>query len=491
MAMRVRLVVIVSAVAMAQLICLAQGGNRMSAEEIITAVIENTPELQFPRGERIPIRASRLEQWLPEDNAEALEVLRKLDARGLALNAQWNPSPKRKEQSLAFALRLARLQKQLGLEIGVNANACMHSFFNGEESTLHVAEDGTTFYDESFHTRRKMGCPFAIEARKEPIKQQFVEYLDAYKEAELDVDFVYLDWEIDGPLEWNAGWEHSKRCTRCRERVPNIEDFTEFQEALRLLRCEIQREVCAETVLGYFPDALVGNYAVYPCDGFRYWYDYFEDQELPEGAPFMADQGAKYRQWFDSWALTGYTFAMPVVYTWYPTYGWYDFENDDYRWFYNLLMVATNAGQHTAQEVPIITWVHWHTTAPPKDAAPVPQFSEEKYQELLWHIFLRGTDAFMMWCTGPETVKEIELLQGVYAAALEYKDFLDEGTPVLFDVPKQPGPVVSALKLGDRLLVRRTDFDDRTAPVTRTVGEVTVEIPRADGQCQIIELGEE
>ena len=135
--MRVRLVVIVSAVAMAQLICLAQGGNRMSAEEIITAVIENTPELQFPRGERIPIRASRLEQWLPEDNAEALEVLRKLDARGLALNAQWNPSPKRKEQSLAFALRLARLQKQLGLEIGVNANACMHSFFNGEESTLH------------------------------------------------------------------------------------------------------------------------------------------------------------------------------------------------------------------------------------------------------------------------------------------------------------------------------------------------------------------
>lgn len=486
--MRVGVFVLIGATMMSQMACNAQGGRRMTAEEIITAVIENAPPLEFERGERLPIRASRLEGWLPEEDAEALEVLGKLDERGLALNAQWNPNPNRVEGSLAFGLRLGRLQKQLGLGVGINANACMHSFFDGEERTFHVAEDGTTFIDESFPGRRQMGCPFALAHRYEAIKQQFIPFLGAYQEAGLEVEYLYLDWEIDGPIEWNAAWENSKKCTRCREHVPNIEDFTEFQKVLRTLRAEMQKECCAEVVLQYFPEALVGNYGEYPGDGYRYWYDYFEDHDLPEGVPFRADQRAKYRQWPDVWRLTGYTFAMPVVYTWYATYGWYDFANEDYRWFYNMLKVASNAGQHTPQEVPIITWMHWHTTAPPADAPEVPQLSEEMYRELLWHILLRGTDAFSMWCTAEETVKEIQLLQGVYGAALEHEDFLDNGIPILFDVPPQPGPVVSALRLGNRLLVRRTDFDERPEAVTVTVDGVEIEVPRAEGECQVIEV---
>jgi hypothetical protein len=53
----------------------------------------------------------------------------------------------------------------------------------------------------------------------------------------------------------------------------------------------------------------------------------------------------------------------------------------------------------------------------------------------------------------------------VYAASLEYREFLEHGTPVTFDVPSEPGPVVSGLRLGDRVLVRRTDFGARTASV--------------------------
>jgi hypothetical protein len=29
-------------------------------------------------------------------------------------------------------------------------------------------------------------------------------------------------------------------------------------------------------MLSRFPGVLVGNYVVYPHNGFRYWYDYFE-----------------------------------------------------------------------------------------------------------------------------------------------------------------------------------------------------------------------
>jgi len=270
--------------------------------------------------------------------------------------------------------------------------------------------------------------------------------------------------------------------------MPNLDDFAEFQTALRTIRSEMQREVFAETVKARFPDALIGNYAVYPHNGYRYWYDYFE--EFVEGAPYQADQHAKYRAWFQEFPLTGFTFAMPVVYTWYPTFGWYDFDDSDYRWFYNMLLVATNACRNTPANVPVISWLHWNTTAPPAEPeAAVRQMSEEKYQELIWHMLLRGCDGLMNWCLAEETATEIRLIQQVYAASLEYKDFLDEGLPVSFEVPSRPASVVSGLRLGDRLLVRRTDFGDMKEDVAvELAGGRTVEIRQSEGRCQIINL---
>ena len=142
---------------------------------------------------------------------------------------------------------------------------------------------------------------------------------------------------------------------------------------------------------------------------------------------------------------------MPVVYTWYPTYGWYDFDDPDYRWFYNLLLVASNAGRSKPGQVPVISFVHWHTTAPPAAADPqVKQFSREAYQELLWHMLLRGTDTFFLWCPEAEDFEECRLVQQVYAAAQPYAEFFKRGTPITFEVPKRPGAVVSGLRLGRR-----------------------------------------
>jgi len=465
----------------------AQETKPMTLRERIEAVLAATEPLPFPRGERLPIRAMGLEGVPSDDDAVNERLLRELDARGLALSARWHPGDV--TGSLEQALRLGRLQQKLGLEIGIDANACMHSFFDGDPSTAHVNEAGETFFDSSFGEGHRMGCPFAISHRYPAIKAQFEPFLQAYRAAGLTVDFIYLDWEIDGPIEWNGAWTASKACTRCRESVPRLDDFRAFQLALRTLRADMQREVYAETVKTYFPEALIGNYAEYPTDGYRYWYDYFE--VLPEGAPVRIDGQAKYREWPNLFPDTGYTFAMPVVYTWYPTFSWYNFEDADYRWFYNMLLVATNPCKSAGNSVPIISWLHWHTTAPPADPDPaVRQFSEEKYQELIWHMLLRGTDGLMNWCMDAETVKEIQLIQQVYAAALEYKDFLDHGTPVAFDVPTAPAPVVSALLLNDRLLVRRTEFGGMEAHIVLQPPEQPPAIVKAaPGRCQLIDLG--
>jgi len=457
----------------------------MTQAEIIKVVLKNTKPLKFPRGKRLPLYVWPILGVGTDDDAEAERIIRQLDARGIAVIHSWDHNAR--EKTLAEGLRIGRIQKKLGLRVNINANTPMHQFFNGDPATAHVDEKGEKFFDLSFRDKTKMGCPFRLEARYPVIKEQLEYFVREYKKNGIDIDFIFADWEIDGPIEWNGAWEASKRCVRCRERIGNIEDFSSFQKSLREIRCRMQREVYADMLKSYFPNVLVGNYAVYPNDGYRYWYDWFE--EFTEGAPFKGDGRAKYRRWFQEFPLTGYTFAMPVCYTWSPTFKWYDFENPDYRWFYNMLLVATNAGKNTGPETPIITFVHWNTVPIPKDPKPqVEQFSEENYREFLWHMFLRGHDGLFVWCPRSQVAQEARLAHEVFAAALEYREYLDKGKPVAFDVPDKLGPVVSALRLGDKLLVRRTDFSADKAPVTLKLEGRSVEVGCLKGQCQILSI---
>jgi hypothetical protein len=452
-------------------------------------VLEETRPLAFPRGGRLPFIVWGLRGLPAEPEAELESLLRGLDERGIATVTPWGGGDR--QASLDYAARVAGIQKKLGLEVVVDTTGVMGSFFNGDERTAHVRDNGEPFFDLSFSPGVKIGCPFTVHFRYEAIREQVEFFVRAYRERDLPLDVLIADWEVDGPIEWNEAWAHSRQCRRCREHIANIGNFHEFQAALRVVRCEMQREAYASVVKRYYPRALVGNYAVCPHGGWRHWYDYFE-ADASDDMPFLADQGARYRPWFHEFSLTGFTFAMPVVYTWYRTFGWYDFAEPDYRWFYNLLLVASDAGRHTAANIPIISFVHWHTTAPPDNADPaVRQLSEARYRELLWHMLLRGHDGLAMWCMGPETGVETRLVQEVYAASLEFRDFLDRGEPAAFDVPPQPGPVVSGLKLGDRVLVRRTDFDARQDPAPLRVGETTLQVPRLDGKCQVLEVKRE
>jgi len=454
----------------------------------VQTVLDVAKPLRFERGNRLPLYLWGAVGTGKLDDRAAEHLVEEFDRRGVGLLASW--SPRNVETTLAQGLTIARAQKKRGVRVNVNANACLHSFFNGDDRTAHVDQQGRPFWDDSFNVGsrpHKMGCPFALDFRKGPVRRQVEVFAQAYREAGLEVDFIFADWEIDGPIEFNRAHQASKRCARCRERIPEIDDFMEFQRVLRTIRSDLQRYAFSEPIKSRFPAALVGNYAVYPHNGYRYWYDYFE--YYVDGQPHVADQGAKYRQWYDDFPGTGYTFAMPVAYTWYPTFQWYDFDNPDYRWFYNMLLVASNAGKNTPASVPIVSFVHWHTTAPPKEPDPaVKQFSRESYQELLWHMLLRGTDTFFLWCPRAEDAEETRLVHEVYAAAQQYGEFLEKGTPVDFRVPTEPGPVVSGLVLGRRLLVRRTDFDDRTAPVEIVVGEQKLRIETGPRECRVMSL---
>ena len=452
--------------------------------ERIQIALDNAQPLAYDRGGRLPLYLWPAMDPGALDDASAERLVRELDKRGVGLVCSWTMGSL--DETLARGLTVARAQKKLGLMVNINATSLLYSFFNGDERTAHIDDSGKPFFDDCFGSG-KMGCPFALDFRKQEIRDRVEYFAQKYKDAGLGVDFIFADWEIDGPLDVNRAIEASKKCTRCREHLGQDFGFPEFQKTMREMRSYLQSYAYSEPVLSMFPDALVGNYAVYPNDGYRYWYDYFE--YYAEGQPYKADQKARYRQWYQDFPLTGYTFAMPVVYTWSPIYTWYDFDNSDYRWFYNMLLCASNAGKSTPPSVPIISFVHWHTVVLTEKPDPsVKQMSEESYQELLWHMLLRGTDTFHMWSGAEEFPKEVRLVHEVYAAAQQYGEFLERGMPITFDVPDKPGTVISGLALGDRVLVRRTDFDDNRNPVKIRVGVKDVFVEYAPGVCRILTL---
>ena len=458
--------------------------NGLQWPEKIRVVFDNTKPLVYDRGNRLPLYLWPAMDPGPLDDGSAEALVKELNSRGIGLVCSWNPE--NSEKSLSESLPVARAQKKLGVPVNIDATRLLYSFFNGDPKTAHLDKNGHDFFDDSFGPH-KMGCPFAIDFRKQEIRDRVEYYITKYYEEGLPLDFIFADWEIDGPLEVNRAFEASRKCTRCCSYLGNDFDFPTFQRTMREIRSYLQHYSYSGPVLSKYPDALVGNYAVYPNDGYRYWYDYFEYHV--DGQPFKADQRARYRQWFDDFPATGYTYAMPVVYTWAPTYTWYDFDNGDYRWFYNMLLVASNAGKSTPAAIPIISFVHWNTIFASGDPDPaIKQMSSSCYQELLWHMLLRGTDTFFMWSDKSEFPSEVRLLHEVYAAAQQYGKFLEQGTPITFDVPARPGTVISGLILDDQVLVRRTDFGSNREPANILAGTRIIRVDYAPGVCRIIDL---
>lgn len=366
------------------------------------------------------------------------------------------------------------MQKARGLPVTVNANALLDRFCNGDRRTAHVTDTGEEFFDLSFDPNVAMGCPFRLDLRYAEIRERVAQFARAYKAAGIGVDIAFADWDS------------ARRCAYCRRNIPDIDDFPSFQKSVREIRSRMQRETYAEVLKSAFPVILVGNYGVYPNDGYRYWYDYYEKNV--EGAPCRSDHRARYRGWQQEFPLTGYTMAMPVVYPWKP-FRWHDFPSADFRWFYALLLAASNAPKSSPPGLPLVPFVHWHTVEVPgcEDAGAV-QMSERAWRELLWHMLLRGYGTFFLWCTREETLAEVKIVHEVYAASMQYAELLEKGTPVTFEVPAEQGPVISGIRLGNSLLVRRTDFSAKRPEASLRIGSLAITVPARDGECQLLEV---
>jgi hypothetical protein len=115
-----------------------------------------------------------------------------------------------------------------------------------------------------------------------------------------------------------------------------------------------------------------------------------------------------------------------------------------------------------------LTWTPGRGSVPwvcrwcPDDSDPkIPVMSRERYREALRHLWLRGITGMQVFNpvrAGYENMAlaEVEDAAAVYDGMLEYREFLDGGTPLCLDVPgPQDGGVIwSGLKKGNRAVVR-------------------------------------
>jgi hypothetical protein len=451
----------------------------------VRTVLESLEPLKNDRGDRELVYQYAVGNLSELSDVDAEWVIRKLAKRGVGVITNWQHGANQ-DASIAEDIRIGLIQQRLGLTVVTDANAILHRFYDGTDATAHVDDDGEPFWDTSL-AGSQMGCAFTLKHRMPVIAARVAAHVEAYRAAGVNIGIVTADWEIDGPHEWGDQWQTAQRCARCRRNLPNINDFAAFQARMRQERAKLLRECYAEVILRENPDCLVTNYAVYPNDGWRYWYDYFEKQQ-PE-LPHIVDQADLHRPWYNDFYEARLTLAMPVVYTWHNIYNSYpEFSNPDYRWFYNMLLVGSNASKSTPPGIPIATFVHWHTTALPGESSEPPQMSKEAYDELLWHLLLRGHDIFYSWTPMDELAVEIALVQKVYDESLAYSDWLEHGTPISFDVPTEQGTVISGVRVDGKLLVRRTDFDGSTEPVTITLDGKQISVPAAPGECQILRM---
>jgi hypothetical protein len=463
-----------------------EDSGKVEWPEDIQIILDNTKPLEYPRDQRLPLYLWPAVGSIEFNSKTTPNLLKELDARGIGLVYSWNKNDVNK--SIKNAINVAKVQSYLGQPVNIDASYMLHSLFDGDESTAHIDESGNRFFDDSFGKDHKMGCPFTLNRRKREIRKRVEPFVKAYKDYGVKIDFVFTDWEIDGPTSANGSFFASHKCTRCRKYLGDGFTYSSFQKTMRDMRAYIQNYFFSNPVLTHFPHALVGNYSDYPCVGYRYWYDHYE--YLADWQPYKNDQHAKYRKWYNNFSGTGFTMAMPVVYPWGNIYGWYDYEDTDYRWFYNMLLVGSNAGGHTAQSIPMISFVHWNPILAVKMIKDknVTPMSKDAYKELLWHLLLRGIDTFFMWASRKQYPDEVRLVHEVYAAAQQYGNFLENGMPINFNVPDKPGPVISGLALGNKILVRRTNFGMSSKSVSIIVGTEEIQVESIPGTCQIIKL---
>lgn len=279
--------------------------------------------------------------------------------------------------------------------------------------------------------------------------------LQQYKSRGINVDAVWLDYE--GAL-LRDDYPALKASTAASRLPPGtLASDQHYQDYRRTKWLRHLSRYVAEPVRQVYPGVSVTNWVVTAssrADPVLSWTDW----PHPPSPPMAFTDTNPIAYGIDTYFLSAWPPGEAI-----------NRENVD-RFYTHLLLRQVSAdafnrgqeGRHAGAVVWVARWV------PDHPGGHVPVMSRAAYREALRHIWLRGADAmedFNPARKGYEryAVEEVEDVQQVYDEMLAYRDFLEHGKVMNYEVPDKQDALVmwSGLRLGDRALVRLTNLGAR------------------------------
>jgi hypothetical protein len=270
--------------------------------------------------------------------------------------------------------------------------------------------------------------------RPEETARLLIKHLRPYKDAGIRLTWVWLDDE-SLPHPWNGCYEAQMSTAQSRQQYPKgvLDNFASFRKWADPLKTTILMKASVP-IREMFPGVRMGN---------------FEDRWSAADARFGLDaiMPALYADTIMlGGPFKGKTLTQAIA--------------DDF-YFRTLLRSFSEPSTTKAPGKLNIPYVSRY--APDLNEKPfLFGMSQRCYRELLRHLFFRGADSLYLYNLGydPQSVtprqsfESVEDARSVYDEMLGHRQFLEEGRPLNFGEPTAEGVVWSALRCGDRCLVR-------------------------------------
>jgi hypothetical protein len=303
--------------------------------------------------------------------------------------------------------------------------------------------------------------------------------LQPYQQAGIHVAAVWFDDE-GAPDPFNGVYEAQKDNPQVAALYPPgvLDSWQSFSQWVYQLRANLQSAIMADPVHQMFPGAKVGNFNDFGSSAATPYVDVADVNYQPHD---IGRNDAMMPGVYNAYMPMGSLMAgLPQTQT-----------AADAIYFSQALMSASSslANVGNKEAIPYIS-----ADVPAQGTSFV--MSDAAFKEELLHLWMRGASNMYIFpgpiagVTPEAALREIELAREVYDQMLDYRSFLDNGTPMNTTPPPVGSGVSvwSGLKLGDQALVRTytTGGTDGTVTVQAFANvTVTLDAP-ADGATYLI-----
>jgi hypothetical protein len=406
--------------------------------------------LTKPLNGRFPIFVWNLPTFNYSNSDKMRWEISELGRRGINV---WPHIQYSKPETLPDQIKLAKMAQEMGQPIYLVYSDCeqpggQKKLWPESRMWLPPRKDGSYGGDKSWPILPLADSSYAADQMREILKK--------FKQAGIKVSGLMSDQE-NLPYPWN-GIYSSQKTEAARKYYKNpevLKNSNTFKQYALNLRAKILREIFVVPLQELWPQAVYGNYGDVLSWG-NHPFVVANNCAFPEGVK-IADKISQPV----CYAHTG-LLLKNIPADMIPSQ-----KEVDAIFFHLMLRTASTALINKRPDIFCIPWISkaiCHINY--EKRVRMLGLSSHLFKEFIRHCFLRGADGFCIYNCGfykggylvspQRSFESMDDTVAVYNELLPYREFLEKGEPMTFDVPHMnwQGGIWSGLALKDKRLIR-------------------------------------